>query len=212
MTCDTVRPQLPLAASGDLAAEQLPEIQRHCDACPACAAELKGLQATLQALTDAGPMATATVDIAAIYQTHAQQQTRSLRRWRRTAFALGAAASLLIGLFAVTRLEWQWDAQQLVLRWGPEEQKPSPEVVAAAAQPVPFKENAETRLARLEELVLALVDDNQGLDTQQQRRERLTADALLQLARQLEDLKQETRRDRAGLYAALNAQPTAHKE
>lgn len=218
MTCTTLKPQLALAAGGDLAGDELLTVERHCEQCPACAEELKALRTTLQALTDAGPAAIARVDLAAIYQDEARRQARSARRWRRAALGLSAAATLLLGLFGLSRLELRWDAQQLVVRWGDRpdaREKSSPAFVGIAAPNVKALDDAESRLARLEELVLALDEDAHGLDTQlsrQQRRDRQTAEVLVQLAKQLDDLRQETRRDRAGLYAALNAQATPSKE
>lgn len=211
MNCITLKPQLALAALGDLSSPEQEAVQAHCDQCPACAAELRALRATLQVLTDAGPTAVVGVNVTAIHQAEAQRQARAARRWRRTAFGLSAAAAVVIGILGLSRLEWRWDAQQLVIRWGTpgavEENKSN--VVGTTPLRVQPEEDAERRLARLEQLVLALADDAHGFTTQldqQQGRDRQTAEAVVQLARQLDDLRHETRRDRAGLYAALNAQ------
>jgi hypothetical protein len=217
MNCTNLKPQLPLAATGDLSSSELLLIQQHCDQCPGCATELKALQATLQVLTDAGPLAVAQLDVAAVYQDEVQRQARTMRRWRRTALGLSAAAALLLGLFGLSRLEVRFAPEQVVLRWGASvvEEKAVPMFVPPPAPTVAVSEDAETRLTRLEELVLALADDTQGLGSRlsrQERRDRQAADVLAHLARQLDDLRQETRRDRAGLYAALNGQYSPNQE
>jgi hypothetical protein len=215
MTCDRIKELLPLAASGDLAGEELLPVQRHCDACPACRAELRALQMTLRALTEADPKVGARVEVADIYRAEAARQAKSIRRWRWSALSFAAAAALLLGLFGLTRLELRLDGRQLVVRWGatPESsQKPQHDLVASGPPAVTPTEDAATRVARLEELVLALAQNARGLDTQLTQQQRLTEDALNQLATQLEELRQEMKQDRAGIYALLNANTSSTKE
>jgi hypothetical protein len=213
MICDSIKPLLPLLATGDLTGEEVEQVHRHCDHCPACTAELKTLHAVLQTLTDASPTSQVQVEVADIYRAEATRQTRATRRWRWSALSLAAAAALLLGLFGLARLEFHLNGQQLVVRWGALSNEKSPAAVVVSQQPaVTPAEDAATRLARLEELVLALAGNDRGQDSQLSRHQRLTDDALRQLAAQLDDLRHETRQDRAGIYAILNANTSSTKE
>ncbi len=114
--CTAVRPLLPEAVYGDLAAGPAAAVRRHLDACAACQAEFAALQEVRDALNAVPPAAPARVDVGRLYRDAARRQAQKLRRWRRAAVVLGAAAALLLIVFAL-RLELRVDGRQLVLRW-----------------------------------------------------------------------------------------------
>ncbi len=212
MTCANIENFLPLAATEALSHTERQQVHDHCQACSACAQEWHALQRTLHLLTEGSPCATARVDVAAILSTETQRCQKRIKRWRSVAIGVTAAASILLATLAFTRLEFRWEEKQFTICWGTPQASPAP------AQPSPTKESPalanltdqwEARFSRVEKLVLLISDDMQAVQTQESqldRRGRQTAEFVNLLARQLDDLRQETRRDRSALYAAM--QPT----
>ena len=128
--CNAVHPLLAEAVYDDLQNDQAAVVRRHLSDCPACQAEFAALREVRDALNAVPPVAPVRVDVGRLYREASRRQTLRLRRWRRTAAALGAVAALLLVVFFL-RLEVRLEAQQLVLRWG------APEPVAVAPAPPP---------------------------------------------------------------------------
>ena len=98
MNCIEAREWLPRMSYGDLAPEQAAQVEKHLASCPACSAEYMTVQRLRRSL-DALPAPTVQVDLSRLYQQATEQQLRRLRRWRRVAVGLlAAAATFLIAL------------------------------------------------------------------------------------------------------------------
>src|SRR5580704_683973 len=113
MNCTDARSLLPGLLYGDLSAGMAAPLREHVAHCPACRQHLAELDAQRRALDDV-PTPDVQIDLAQLYRDAADRQARRLRRWRRTALALGAVAAVLLLIFGL-RLEVRVEAHQVVL-------------------------------------------------------------------------------------------------
>jgi len=159
MTCDELRPLLPLAVYGDLTAPEADAADAHLGGCPACRAEADALRRTRSAL-DAVPSPEVAVPAAAVLRTEAARQARALRRWKRSALAAATLAAGLLIVFLV-RPEIRVDGGALVVRWK-DPAPPQPNIVYVP-QPPPDPQQAE-RLDALADLVRAFAEAAEARD------------------------------------------------
>jgi hypothetical protein len=159
MTCDELRPLLPLAVYGDLTGPESEAAAAHLGGCPACRVEADALRRTRAAL-DAVPSPEVAVPAAAVFRAEAARQARALRRWKRAAVAATAlAATLLVALLA--RPEIRVDGGALVVRW--KDPAPPEPTVVYVPQPAADPQQAE-RLEALAQLVRAFAEAAEARD------------------------------------------------
>jgi Putative zinc-finger len=196
MTCDELRPLLPLVVYGDLAGPEAESAAAHLGDCPSCRQEADALRRTRAAL-DAVPAPEVAIPATAVVQAEAARQARALRRWKRAAVAVTAlAAGLLIAL--LVRPEVRVDNGAVVVRWKDPPAPPAPTIVYVS-QPVPDPQQTE-RIEALANLVRAFAEAADGRD-----KDRRTEIAALRtrfnvLAAQGEVRWQEIQRDVGVLY------------
>jgi Putative zinc-finger len=159
MTCDELRPLLPLAEYGDLTGPEAERVGAHLGDCPACRAEADAVRRTRAAL-NALPVPEVAVPATTVFQAEAARQARALRRWRRGAITAAALAAGLLGVLLI-RPEVRVDDGALVVRWS--EPAPAPPTVVYVPHPVPDPGQAE-RLDVLAQLVRSLAEDAEGRD------------------------------------------------
>lgn len=202
MTCNRARELLPLLLYDELPPEEAAELRGHLQQCAGCQQELTALGGVRQALDAASVVPAATVDLGRIYAQASQRQQRQLRRWRRVAVLVTAAAALLLLVLGL-QLEARWEGHQFVVRWGA---PPAP--VAVAPVPVPPPSAARPAAVGAEDiqlvkgLIQVLMTDMQDRDQRQQRalaRLQLHLDAL---QRQQQQRWVATERDLSALYTA----------
>jgi anti-sigma factor RsiW len=205
MNCAKFRTELPELLYGELPPGEASTVETHLAACPACRAEyaaLRQLRERLNAVT--APKVH--VNVAHIHRQAAELQDRRMRRWRRTALAVGglAAAVLLVSLL---RFEIRLDAHQIVLTWGsPATAVPVPPGVGFIPPVAAVEKHASTdveeQIRLVKDLVHALARDVNARDQQrQQELVRLTL-RLQELQRQSANQRAATERDLAALYVA----------
>jgi Putative zinc-finger len=196
MTCDELRPLLPLEVYGDLTGLGADAAAAHLHDCPSCRAEVEAFRRTRAAL-DVVPAPDVAIPASAVVQAEAARQARTLRRWKRAAAAATAlAAGLLIAL--VVRPEVRVDDGAVVVRWK-DPPAPTAPTVVYVPQPVRDAEQAE-RLDTLAMLVRALAE--QAEDRDKDRRGDIAAlrSRFNVLAAQGEVRWQEIQRDMGVLY------------
>lgn len=188
MTCDHVRPLLPLHAYGDAP----PAVAAHLAECVACRAAAAAFARTRAAL-DTPPLPEVSIDPAGVLARVAAVQARAVRRWKRVA---GGAAALAAGVLVVlvTRPTVRVGDGALVVRWAD-----PPQVVVEPFAPARDAESAE-RVELLGRLVRALADEGAGRDRDRQAEVALLRARLDLLTVQIDARHQETRRDVGVLY------------
>jgi Putative zinc-finger len=160
MTCDELRPLIPLAVYGDLAGLDAERLAAHLGDCPACRAEAESLRRTRAAL-DAVPPPEITVAPADVLRSESARQARGLRRWKRLATAAAAlAAGLLVVL--LVRPDVRVGDGALVVRWKPAD--PPPAATVVHVHPPASNPDQTERLVVLAGLVRALADEAEGRD------------------------------------------------
>jgi hypothetical protein len=116
MNCNQVRQLLPELAYEELSPGEMEEAKEHLTRCRTCARELASLQ-ELAGILDSVSPPSVNVNVPQLFRQARDIQSRQLRRWRRTALALGGlAAAVLVVL--VFRLELRVSANQMVIGWG----------------------------------------------------------------------------------------------
>lgn len=144
MNCEQVQTQLAAYLYGDADKSQRHTIEQHLASCPACTRELAELQGVRGALNQvAAPPVH--VDLAALYRQEGEWQRRRLRRWRRLAWTLTAAAAVLF-LILFLRVEVRWDRGEVVIGWN----------MAPVAPPPAAAPDLTADVNRLRDLVHAL--------------------------------------------------------
>jgi hypothetical protein len=116
MKCTDARAALPLLIYGDLDSEQDAALRNHLASCAVCRREQQALEG-IRRLLDATPVPRVEVDLSQLHRSVGERQMRRMRRWRRSALALGAIAAVLL-LAIGLRLEIRVASDQLVVRWG----------------------------------------------------------------------------------------------
>jgi anti-sigma factor RsiW len=195
MNCPQIREQLPLFVYGDLPATEAVEIERHLTECTACQNQDAALRQVRVAL-ESTPAPEVFVNSGQIFLTAAERPVH--RRWLRSAFTCGLAASLVV--LAIFNVELRADGHQLVIRWG---RLPEAKVAVDRGQP------ATTALAALEERVRILQDLTHALARDVDFRDRARNDEWIRTKSQLDSLTRLTgqqlvdaQRDVDALYAA----------
>lgn len=203
MNCTDARAALPLLIYGELGPQE-GALRQHLTGCPACRHEYESLQGIRRAL-DAVPTPRVEVDLPRLYQSVADRQAQRLRRWRRIAVALSAAAAVLL-MLAVLRVQIRLDAGQLLVRWGEPPGKQEERGGGTAAAPVQVRADptaaaeTEAQLRLLSDLIHALKDDGDDRDQRfQQRLDRLQ-DHVRALQTQADQRWTTTEQDMAALY------------
>jgi anti-sigma factor RsiW len=195
MTCDQVRPLLPLAAYGDLSGAEEEAVRGHLADCSACRAEGEAIQ-RLRTNLDAVPPPEVSVSVAAILRAESADQARRVRRWRRVAIAAGALAASVLTVLVV-RPDIRIDDGALVVRWR-EPSTQSPQAVVRVEQPA----RDDQRVDLLVKLVRAMAEDAEGRD--RDRRGEITAikARVDRLALQEDARWQDVQKDVGVLYRA----------
>ncbi len=207
MNCTQVRERLLVWQYGELPAAEGAEVEGHLATCAACREELSAWQSFRRRL-EAFQGPAVHVDLPRVYQLAVQRHERRVRRWRRTALAVCAAAAVV--LIAVgLKLEIRVEASQVVFRWGgpspvaPQFQEPAPPVVQIQP-PLPPVTAEEVLLAK--NLVRALAKEVETRDRQQQEallRLQGRFETFLALLGRTNDRSASNERDVDALYAAL---------
>jgi hypothetical protein len=184
MNCTAIRDVLPALLYDDLPPDEAARLHKHLAGCSACKAEYEALRRLRQGL-DRLPAPGVQVDLARLYREAVRFQEGRLRRWRRAAAVMVAAAALVLLAFLLN-LEVRVDGHQLVVRWGspPEPVAPTPMIVQAPPAP-PAISAEEVRLLR--DLIHALAADVEDRDYRRQQ-------ALARLQLRLETLQTQTER------------------
>jgi Putative zinc-finger len=157
MTCDQVRPLLPLAVYGDLTGTEEEAIRGHLAACLPCRSEAEAIR-RLRTSLDAVPPPEVTVSVAGILRAETADQARRARRWRRVAIAAGSLAACVLTILLL-RPDIRIDDGALVVRWREPSPQP-PQAVVKVEQPV----REDERVDLLMKLVRAMADDAEGRD------------------------------------------------
>jgi hypothetical protein len=204
MTCTEARPLLPALLYGDLPLREAALVRAHLGRCESCRREEAAL-AEVCHLLDTLPAPEAAVDLGQLYRDAARGSARPRPRGGRGAYAVLAAAAAVMLLVLATRLELRFEAEQLVIRWGPPPAAappapPPPEPpVTLAAPPTP---EVEERLRLLGDLVQALAADADRRDARQQQELEALRAQILAAQQQMAQLRQSFDRDVAALYSA----------
>jgi hypothetical protein len=195
MTCDQVRPLLPLAVYGDLTGTEDETVRGHLAGWSACRSEAEALRRIRSAL-DAVPPPEVAVSVAGILRAETADQARRARRWRRAAIAAGALAACVLAVLLV-RPDIRIDDGALVVRWRDASPQP-PQAVVKVEQPV----RDDERVDLLVKLVRAMAEDAEGRD--RDRRGEITAlkSRLDRLALQEDARWQDIQKDVGVLYRA----------
>jgi len=195
MTCDQVRPLLPLAVYGDLTGAEEETVRGHLAGCSACRSEAEAIR-RLRTSLDAVPPPEVTVSVAGVLRAETADQARRARRWRRVAIAAGALAACVLSILLV-RPDIRIDDGALVVRWREASPQP-PQGVVKVEQPV----RDDERVDLLVKLVRAMADDAEGRD--RDRRGEITAlkSRLDRLALQEDARWQDIQKDVGVLYRA----------
>ena len=191
MNCEQARILLPEHVYQSLPTAQQDDLQKHLAACPACTQVWRGLQGVRQ-LLDAPPAPKVQVDLATLYHDARARDCRQFQRWRRLAWAMSAAAAILLVMLGL-RFELRWHDRQLVIGWG------------TAPAPVEVEKPAAVSAAEfqfVQELLHALAADVA-------RRDEERTEALTDLYRRMDKLTaasnrrwQDTQNDVRALYTA----------
>src|SRR5262245_45599461 len=116
MNCNQVRQLLPELAYEELSTGEMEEAKEHLTQCRICASELGALQ-ELERMLNSISAPSVNVSVPLLFRQAKEVQNRQMRRWRRTALALGGlAAAVLVVL--VFRFELRVSANQMVIGWG----------------------------------------------------------------------------------------------
>src|SRR5262245_57290480 len=115
MTCDQVRPILPLAAYGDLSELENEAVRAHLTICPACRSEAEAIGRVRTSL-ESLPPPEVTISVAGILRAESAEQMRRARRWRRATIAAGALAACVLAILLI-RPDIRIDDGALVVRW-----------------------------------------------------------------------------------------------
>lgn len=207
MNCSQARDQLPALLYDGLAPADATLVQTHLGGCPVCRQEFAESQRVRCALNNV-PVPPVSVDVSRVFQQAAALQQRRARRWRSATVAVcGLAAALL--LVVLLRLEFRFDAHQLVVRWAdsPQEQTPiplpTPEPTVIVRREVVTNPEVEEQLRVIRDTLHALAG---SLDT----RDAQFRQAVGQLETRLESLRMqdgrrwsENDRNFAALYNAV---------
>lgn len=203
MKCTDVRAALPLLIYGEASTAEEAALREHLTGCAACRGELEDLHG-IRRLLDAAPIPRVEVDLARLHQARADRQARRLRRWRRAALALTAAAAGLLLVLGL-QLEFRLDAGQLVVRWGnpppaaPHRDTSVPPIVHLDQRPT-VSPDTEAQLRVLRELIHALKQDSDDREERfQERLNRLQTHVQL-LQAQTDRRWSATEQDVAALY------------
>ena len=202
MTCEEARDRLPLALTGDLAADEAESLHAHLAECPECRRKRAALEAVRRALDDA-PSPEVSVDVPGIYAAAGERRDLSLRRWRRVAYAgMAVAAGLLF--FLLSRLDFEIGNGQFIVRWGPRPapavKPPEREVPIPSVAFAPANRDLEERIEILSKLVRALSDDIDTRDRQRQDEIAAVVARVERLRTQTSERLAENRRDLGALY------------
>ena len=198
MNCIEVRSRLHALVYGDLGPAEAGQIEKHFAGCAVCRKERDALQ-RLRHTLDTLPAPTSHVSLSRLYADAARLQQHQVRRWRRAAVALLGAAAILLLVLGL-RLEFRFEAKQLVLRWGaaPEEvvTPPTPITNGAVISTPTTISSEEFQL--MKDLIHALAADGDTRDRRWQQ-EVATLQARLAL---LQERSQQRDRVVAALYSA----------
>jgi hypothetical protein len=198
MNCTEARTRLHAVVYGDLGPADALEVEKHCASCTVCRKERDALQ-ELRHTLDTLPAPTTHVNLSRLYADAATLQQRQLRRWRRAAVALLGAAAVLLVVLGL-RLEFRFDAQQLVVRWGAAPEKvvtpPTPIADGVVNSTATMISSEEFQL--MKDLIHALAADGDSRDRRWQQ-EVSTLQARLAL---LQERSQQRDRVVAALYTA----------
>lgn len=199
MNCDRALELVPLDVYGDLDAAESIDLKQHLERCPGCCLEREQLLATRRLLNAAGTPEVS-VDVGRIERESVAQQFRSLRRWKRTAFAVGALAAALL-LVLLIRPTVQFGDGQLVVRWS---DSPLPvQQPSAVAQAQPQRpDDLEERVRLLNDLVRAMREDAETSDRDRKEQIDLLVARLDVLRLQSQQRWDNTRHDVQALYTA----------
>ena len=190
MTCDQVRPLLPLAAYGDA-----PEVAGHLAGCPNCRAEAAAFARTRSAI-NALPVPEVVISPATVLAEAAASTSQCA--CGGGSIRLGSAA-LAAGVLVVLviRPTVRVGDGAYVVRWA----DPPPVEVARESPPAGDAELAE-RLELLGRLVRALADEAEGRDRDRKSEVAYLKARLELLSLQTEARHEATRRDVGVLYRA----------
>jgi len=202
MTCELARDRLPLALTGDLSSGETELLNAHLEQCPECRRKSAALETVRRALDDVS-FPEVVVDVPRIYVGAAEHHQRSLRTWRRLAFAgMAVAASLL--LFLLSRLDFEVGNGQFVVQWGPRPapvvKPPDREVTIPPVVAAPANRDLEERVEILSKLVRAFSDDIDARDRQRQDEIAAVVARVERLRTQTSERLAENRRDLGALY------------
>jgi anti-sigma factor RsiW len=197
MKCNEARAALPLLIYGDADAVQQAALRDHLARCADCRREQQALK-RVQRLLHTAVAPPVALDISRLQQAEFTRQLRRVRRWRRSAVALGAVAALLL-LGLGLRLEVRLSAGQLTLRWG---EPPTPPAVSSQPLTTATTRTPETEaeLRILSELLHALKQDAEERDRQSQERLDLLQERLHALQTQTDQRWDSTEQDVTALY------------
>jgi hypothetical protein len=191
MNCNQVRQLLPELAYGELSPGEMEETKEHLSRCLACNGELASLQ-ELERMLDSVPSPSVSVNVPLLFRQAKDVHSRQMRRWRRTALALGGlAAAILVVL--VFRLELRVSANQMVIGWGSKSSTADiPRDPNRELQPMPTSSSdlaaSEAELQPLRALIYEIAaniervsQDSELRDRQQQQNLNRLQDQLTQL-------------------------------
>jgi anti-sigma factor RsiW len=172
MNCSIARANLPLLLYGDLPPAEKASVETHLTECRSCQSEYRALQHVRRTL---GLVAAPEVhvDLPQLYRRATERQERRLRRWRRIALGAASAAALIGLLIAIPHLEARVESHQLIVRWGslPDAPPASGKMVALpeAAKSAAVPQATEEQLRLLSELIHALADSVQSVDSRERQ-------------------------------------------
>src|SRR5262249_16232316 len=131
-------------------------------------------------------------------------QVQRARRWRRLAVGCAAVAALLLLAIGLP-LELRFENHQFTVRWGQPPARPQPSITDAPPSPLIVRsmqrsEADEEQLQLLRQLVVALKQDADEREAQQQETAVRTQAALALLKQQMDVRWSETQQDVRALY------------
>ncbi|HEV3204625.1 MAG TPA: zf-HC2 domain-containing protein [Gemmataceae bacterium] len=204
MKCTEIRARLLAWQYGELPAAEGAQVEEHLASCAACREQSLVWQ-ELRRKLDAFRQPAVEVDLPRVYQQAVERQERRVRRWRRGALAVIAAAAAVL-LAVALQLEIRVDAAQIVFHWGgpskvqPQSSEPLAPAMASTQPPVPSVVAEDLQLVK--DLIRVLAKEIQTRDRRQQ-------EELLNLQTRFETLLGRAydhwagnERDVAALYAA----------
>jgi Putative zinc-finger len=201
MKCEQLRERLALLIYGDLNPDEMKPARDHLDQCAACRRERDSLISTRQAL-DSAPVPDMRINVAAIQNQALALQARSMRRWKRFAFAAMALAASLLALLVI-RPDIRINDGELAIRWAAPAEPPRTGEPIFLAQAPPVRDaELDERIRVLSNLIQMLNLQMEGAD--QKRRDELEVlIARVDLLRiQSQQRWDETNRDVTALYTA----------